>query len=143
MLAVVCNSALVRAALAKAPLDLHALIGRVVYLDFWASWCTPCRQSFPWMQALQDSYRRSGLTVVAVNLDHESSDAERFLQQYPVNFRVVLDPDGDLAERFRVVGMPSSRLIDRHGVVRFTHIGFQIQEQVLYEQQIRQLLAEK
>ena len=72
---------------AGPPFDLGSFHGRVVYLDFWASWCTPCRQSFPWMQSMQDAYQRQGLAVVAVNLDHDRSDAEQFLQKYQPTLR--------------------------------------------------------
>src|ERR1700738_3896607 len=61
--------------------ELDSLRGRVVYLDFWASWCEPCRQSFPWMQRMQQSYETRGLTIIAVNPDHERADAESLLKQ--------------------------------------------------------------
>jgi len=142
------------ALLASAPgmagtgLDLHRFAGKVVYLDFWASWCAPCRQSFPWMQALESTYQNQGLAVVAVNVDHNRADAERFLDMFAsdsqrVNFPIVFDPQGDLAKQYKVVGMPTSVLIDRHGVVRFVHVGFQAAARNAYEQQVRQLLAEK
>jgi thiol-disulfide isomerase/thioredoxin len=126
---------------ANAPLDLDSYRGRVVYLDFWASWCAPCRESFPWMQAMKDTYERRGLTVVAVNLDHDRADAERFLQQFHPNFEVRFDPKGALAEHFKVEGMPTSVLIDRQGVPRFTHIGFRPTDREAYESQLRDLLA--
>jgi len=128
---------------AELPAELLGLHGRVVYLDFWASWCTPCRQSFPWMESLHDAYQAEGLSVVAVNVDSVHSDAERFLQSYHTGFDIRFDPKGALAERFKVEGMPTSVLIDRHGVVRYTHIGFRPLDQQTYEQQLRQLLAEK
>lgn len=130
--------------LAKAApaLDLTSLRGRVVYLDFWASWCAPCRQSFPWMQALEDTYRRKGLDVIAVDVDHEHADAARFLTAYPSTFRIVFDPGGALAQQFDVVGMPTSILLDRQGRIRFRHVGFQPQQRDAYEQQVQQLLAE-
>jgi cytochrome c biogenesis protein CcmG/thiol:disulfide interchange protein DsbE len=128
---------------ADAPLDPAAFRGRVLYVDFWASWCTPCRQSFPWMQSLKDSYESAGLSVVAVNLDQNRHDAEKFLTQFHPNFEIRFDPQGALAERFKVHGMPSSVIIDRHGVVRYTHIGFQAGDQTMYEAQLREVLAEK
>jgi cytochrome c biogenesis protein CcmG, thiol:disulfide interchange protein DsbE len=131
------------AAHAAAAIDLQDFRGRVVYLDFWASWCAPCRQSFPWMQSLKDAYEKQGLTVIAVNLDQDRADAERFLARFHPTFEVRFDPRGESAERFKVQGMPTSVIIDRHGVVRFTHIGFRPVDQAVYEDQLRQVLSEK
>jgi thiol-disulfide isomerase/thioredoxin len=128
---------------ADAQLDLSALKGRVVYLDFWASWCGPCRQSFPWMEILKDTYGPQGLEIVAVNLDGDRADAEKFLRQFHPTFDLRFDPKGDLAELYKVRGMPSSVLIDRHGVTRFTHVGFRPVDARVYEAQVRELLAEK
>jgi thiol-disulfide isomerase/thioredoxin len=130
-------------AYAESSLDMTGYRGRVLFLDFWASWCAPCRQSFPWMQSLKDTYEREGLSVVAVNLDQHRADAERFLAQFHPNFEVRFDPQGELAERFEVHGMPSSLIIDRHGVLRYTHVGFQPVDRAAYEAQLRELLAEK
>lgn len=124
------------------PLDLTGLRGRVVYLDFWASWCEPCRQSFPWMQAMKDRYAGQGLTIIAINLDHDHGDAEAFLRRFHPDFEVRFDPQGFWAEQFRVQGMPTSVIVDRHGSVRFTHIGFRPEDGQVYAAQLRQLLAE-
>jgi len=131
------------AAQAAPPLDIKDFRGRVVYLDFWASWCAPCRQSFPWMQAMEKAYQSRGLTVLAVNLDRDRADAERFLAQFHPSFDVRFDPQGKSAERFKVHGMPTSVIIDRHGVVRFTHIGFRPVDEAAYEDQLRGILSEK
>jgi cytochrome c biogenesis protein CcmG, thiol:disulfide interchange protein DsbE len=134
---------LMSAARADAPLDLDEFRGRVVYLDFWASWCGPCRQSFPWMQTMKRTYENQGLTVVAVNLDTDRAAADRFLVQFHPTFDVRFDPGGELAEVYKVQGMPSSVLIDRHGVARFMHVGFRPVDGAVYEAQVRELLAEK
>jgi thiol-disulfide isomerase/thioredoxin len=128
---------------ASQSLDLTRLRGRVVYLDFWASWCGPCKQSFPWMETMQSSYAAQGLEIVAVDVDSDRADADRFLRQFRPTFDVRFDPKGDLAELYKVHGMPSSVLIDRHGVVRFTHIGFRPVDGAVYEAPVRELLAEK
>jgi cytochrome c biogenesis protein CcmG/thiol:disulfide interchange protein DsbE len=133
----------IAAAHAAPSIDLDDFRGRVVYLDFWASWCAPCLQSFPWMQAMQAAYEPRGLTVVAVNLDPYRKDAERFLAKFHPNFDVRFDPQGEMAERFKIQGMPTSVIIDRHGVPRFTHIGFRPVDQAAYEDQLRQVLAEQ
>ena len=125
-----------------APLDLSALRGRVVYLDFWASWCGPCRQSFPWMDSMQKAYEAQGLTVLAINVDRDRADADRFLKIFHPEFEIRFDPEGSWAEEFKVSGMPTSVIIDRHGAVRFTHVGFWPAQGDVSAQQIRKLLAE-
>jgi cytochrome c biogenesis protein CcmG, thiol:disulfide interchange protein DsbE len=135
--------ALLTPAWAAAPVDLDQFRGRVVYLDFWASWCGPCKQSFPWMQAMTNAYTGHGLSVVAVNLDTDRADAEKFLHEFRPTFEVRFDPKGAYAEFYHVKGMPSSVLIDRHGVSRFTHVGFLPVDGSVLEAQVQELLAEK
>ena len=126
-----------------ADLDLSAYRGKVVYVDFWASWCAPCKQSFPWMQTLIDTYERQGLTVIAINLDMDRADADKFLDRFRPTFEVRFDPEGKLAEFYKVQAMPSSVLIDRHGVARFTHAGYRPVDGATFEAQVQGLLAEK
>jgi cytochrome c biogenesis protein CcmG, thiol:disulfide interchange protein DsbE len=128
---------------AASSLDLTSLRGRVVYLDFWASWCGPCKQSFPWMETMKRTYGIQGLEIVAVDLDLDRADADKFLKQFHPTFDVRFDPRGELAELYKVQGMPSSVLIDRQGVTRFTHMGFRPVDGAIYEAQLRELLAEK
>jgi thiol-disulfide isomerase/thioredoxin len=132
------------APLRAAPLvDVDGLRGQVVYLDFWASWCAPCRLSFPWLQHLQESYGAQGLTIIAVNVDTDRAAVEKFLARLRPTFDVRFDPQGKLPEIYKVRGMPSSVLIDRRGVTRFTHIGFRPIDAEAYESQVRELLDEK
>ncbi len=98
--------------------------GNVVYVDFWASWCTPCKQSFPWMNEIQQRYGKKGLRVIAINLDENPKDAERFLQQVPANFTIAYDPSGKVAEKYDLQVMPSSYLVDRKGKLVYLHRGF-------------------
>jgi thiol-disulfide isomerase/thioredoxin len=128
---------------APLPAELSSLQGRVIYLDFWASWCTPCRQSFPWMQALQTEYASRGLTVIAVNLDQDRAAADTFLQRFHPGFQIHFDPQGRWAEQFGVKGMPTSVVIDRHGVPRFTQSGFVPDDRQIYTRHVEQLLAEQ
>ncbi len=123
------------------PLGLAALKGKVVYVDFWASWCEPCRQSFPWMNDMQREFAKDGLVVIAVNVDHERDDAEQFLRKYAPEFKISYDPEGAVAERFHVRGMPTSFLVDRTGKVTASHAGFRPKDRAPLEQQIRSLLA--
>lgn len=143
MPALACLALFAAPSFAAAPLNLDAYRGHVVYLDFWASWCGPCKQSFPWMQSMADAYAHRGLRIVAVDLDRDKSDADRFLSQFHPGFDIVFNPHGSLAERYRLRGMPTSMLIDRRGKVRFTHIGFRPTDAQAYEDQVKELLAEK
>lgn len=117
--------------------------GKVVYLDFWASWCPPCRASFPWMNDLQKKYGKQGLEIIAVNLDKDRSSIKEFIAATQPQFTVAYDPEGTLAERYEVMGMPSSYLIDRNGKLHSTHIGFRDKDKAKLEQQIIQLLEGK
>lgn len=120
--------------------DLH---GKVVLVDFWASWCSPCLSSFPWMDELQKRHGQKGLVVVAVNLDQDRALADAFLKRTAPQFRIEFDAEGTLAKQFGVQAMPTSFLIDRSGKVRITHRGFRTAQRAEREQQIRQLLEEQ
>jgi cytochrome c biogenesis protein CcmG, thiol:disulfide interchange protein DsbE len=124
-------------------MDLARLRGRIVYVDFWASWCTPCRRSFPWMNALLERYRNEGLVIVGVNVDKRRADADRFLRDVPASFPVVFDEQGTTPAAFDVKGMPSSYLIDRHGVVVAIEEGFHDERKADIEARIRALLAQQ
>lgn len=121
-------------------LDLEAYRGKVVYLDFWASWCAPCRKSFPWMNTMQAMYGAQGLVIIGVNVDANAQDAQAFLAQTPADFPIVYDPNGKLAEAYGLMGMPSSFLIDRNGKVVANHVGFRDSSPAEYEQQLRALV---
>ncbi|HKU85696.1 MAG TPA: TlpA disulfide reductase family protein [Casimicrobiaceae bacterium] len=123
--------------------ELAQLRGRVVYVDFWASWCTPCKRSFPWMNELDARYRDSGLTIVAINVDKRRDDAMRFLRDVPARFTVVFDAEGKTPAVFDVKGMPSSYLIDREGRVAAVEEGFHDERAAVIEQRIRALLDRK
>lgn len=122
--------------------DLQDYRGKVVWVDFWASWCTPCRRSFPWLNKVQEEYRDLGLVIVGINLDRENRLAEEFLQETPAQFPIVFDPDGQLAREFEVLGMPSSYLIDRDGQIVTSHIGFKQAKMEEYEASIRATLKQ-
>ena len=124
-------------------LDLPAYHGKVVYVDFWASWCAPCRQSFPWLDELVREYGSQNFVVIGVNVDKDRSRAEQFLNETPAEFPIVYDPKGELATAYKVAGMPGGVLIDRAGRVRFQHAGFSEKQKGLYEEQVQTLLAEK
>lgn len=133
---------LICAAVNAESFNLSDYKGQVVYLDFWASWCGPCRASFPWMDTMQKRYQSQGLQVIAVNLDQESELAAAFLEQFPVNFPIFYDPEGTLAQQYEVTSMPHSFLIDRNGNLVSSHKGFRQTRKSDYEQEIQALLAE-
>ena len=122
-------------------LTLDQFRGKTVWLDFWASWCGPCKQSFPWMNALQDKYGAQGLQVLAVNVDAQGADAQRFLAEHPARFALGFDPAGATPRGYQVKGMPTSVLIGPDGRVLRVHSGFRESEQAELEQQIRNALG--
>ena len=116
--------------------------GEVIYLDFWASWCIPCRESFPWMNEMQLKYQSSGLKIITVNLDVDRKNAEEFLAQYPPEFDVLFDPKGQVARHYDVPGMPSSMVFNRDGKLIERHVGFNKEKQQAYQLQLETLLKE-
>jgi len=121
------------AALEANDLPLEQYQGKVVVVDFWASWCVPCRRSFPWMNDMQAKYGDQGLVVIAVNVDRERAAAEEFLAEVPADFRIHYDNDGVVAEAFGVEAMPSSYVIGRDGEIVARHLGFKVKKQDEYE----------
>ena len=126
-----------------ANLNLASYRGKVVYLDFWASWCAPCRQSFPWMNQLQQAYGPKGFVVIAVNVDRERGLADDFLRQTQPNFKIIYDANGEIATAYNFKDMPTSILIDRDGKVRFVHQGFFPEKEDLYASHINTLIIER
>jgi cytochrome c biogenesis protein CcmG, thiol:disulfide interchange protein DsbE len=124
------------------PVSLAALHGKVVYVDFWASWCIPCRKSFPWMNSLQKRYANQGLVIVAVNLDKTRELSDRFLSEVPAEVTIAYDPEGKVASAYKVKGMPSSYLIDRAGRVHSSHVGFREETAGDMEATIKDLLQQ-
>jgi thiol-disulfide isomerase/thioredoxin len=118
------------------PARLADLRGKTVWLDFWASWCGPCRQSFPWMNAMQEKYGASGLAIVAVNVDKKRADADKFLAQVPARFPLAFDPEGATPNAYAIKAMPTSVLIDRDGRVVAVHNGFRGEDREALEAKI-------
>lgn len=127
----------------KGGVKLSANKGKLVYLDFWASWCGPCKHSVPWMNALLEKYQSRGLEVIAINLDQKAEDAQKFLEAYPANFKVAFDDKGLTPRLYGVKGMPTSYLIGRDGTILFQHMGFNEKDAAKLEQQIQAALGDK
>jgi cytochrome c biogenesis protein CcmG/thiol:disulfide interchange protein DsbE len=116
--------------------------GKVVLIDFWASWCPPCKTSFPALDLIYREHQEQGLQVLAVNVDERRQDADTFLAAHPHSLTVLFDPKGIAPEAFGVQGMPSSFLIDRSGNIRFTHMGYSENAAAGYRREITSLLSE-
>jgi thiol-disulfide isomerase/thioredoxin len=122
--------------------QLSDYAGQVVLVDFWASWCIPCKAAFPKLDAMHRQWQSRGFAVLAVNLDEERRAADTFLADRPHSMPVLFDPKGTTAAAFGIKGMPSSVLIDRRGVVRFSHMGYTEKTLDQYRVEIVQLLDE-
>jgi thiol-disulfide isomerase/thioredoxin len=120
---------------------LADLKGRVVYVDFWASWCAPCKQSFPWMNEMQAKYGPKGLTIIGVNVDKKREDADKFLAGTPAKFTVAFDTTGKVADAYQPKGMPTSFLIGPDGVVRAVHVGFRDKDKEDLERELAAAVA--
>ena len=132
------------ASVAGSDASIVALVdgkARATYIDFWASWCGPCRQSFPWMNRMQDKFGAKGLRIVAVNLDSKRTDAQAFLAQLPARFDLGFDNGGAVARQFGIKTMPSSVLVGADGKVIAVHHGFREEDEAELEQRIAAALA--
>lgn len=122
-------------------IDISAYKGKVVMVDFWASWCTPCRKSFPWLNQMHASKSSQGLVILGVNVDEDSADAQRFLKKYQADFKLLYDPKGEYASFYNIPGMPTSLIFDRNGKLVHQHSGFKLKNVTEYETQIDKALA--
>jgi len=129
-------------AVSGKPIRMADLKGHVVLLDFWASWCIPCRRSFPEVDALNRELQPKGLTVIAVNVDEQQKNAYTFLEQYPHTMTVAFDTKGAAAQAFDLQAMPSSMILDRHGRIRFTHEGYTDKTIAQFRSEVLQLMGE-
>jgi cytochrome c biogenesis protein CcmG, thiol:disulfide interchange protein DsbE len=121
--------------------SLGDLRGKVVLVDFWASWCMPCRQSFPWMSSMLNRYSAQGLVIVAINLDKNHDAADTFLERFPARFVVAFDPAAKTAEAFHVEAMPSSFIVSRMGRIVYSHAGFEQAKAQTVEDRIKEELS--
>ena len=122
-------------------ISLSNLEGKTLYIDFWASWCAPCITSLPEYNELYKKYNQDGLEVIAINVDNPIEDGLDFLLDTPLDFLIPQDPEGDAAELFGVIGMPSSYLISPDGNVELVHMGFRNGDIDLIEEEIKKVLS--
>jgi len=121
--------------------SLDKLRGKVVYVDFWASWCAPCRRSFPFMNEMQQKYGAKGLTIIGINVDKRRPDADKFLGLIPAQFAIVFDDTGATPAAYAAKAMPSSYLIDTRGNVTYIERGFLDESKGHIEERVKALLA--
>jgi len=116
--------------------------GQVVYIDFWASWCAPCRKSFPWLNSMLEKYADQGLAVIGINVDKDAAFAAEFLAEVPANFPIGYDPKAELAELFELPAMPSAFIVSREGELIDAHYGFKTSKTDEYEAAIAKALGQ-
>jgi peroxiredoxin len=116
--------------------------GQVVMLNFWASWCGPCRQEMPLLESIYKKYNRLGFTMIGVNVEPDSNAANEWLKQTPVSFPILYDKDSKVSKMYDVAGMPSTVIIDRAGKVRVLHRGYKPGDENEYLDSIRTLVRE-
>ncbi len=123
-------------------LKLSEFRGEVVMINFWASWCGPCRQEMPLLDQLYARYSPMGFTILGVNVEEDSAQAEKLLEEIPVSFPILFDSQNRVTEQYDVVAMPSTVMVDRDGNMRYLHLGYMPGYEVDYEAQIKELIKE-
>jgi peroxiredoxin len=123
-------------------IKLSELRGQVVLINFWASWCGPCRQEMPLLDEMYQQYGPLGFTLLGVNVEQDTQDAERMLKDTPVSFPILFDAQNEVSKLYDVTAMPSTVLVDRDGRVRYVHKGYQPGHEEEYLTHIRALVRE-
>ena len=128
---------------AGGEVSLSSLRGKVVLINFWATWCGPCRKEMPLLEQIHRKYAPLGFTMLGVNVEEDTRLMDTFLKDVPVSFPVLLDPANGVSKLYHVSAMPSTVIVDRKGNVRFIHQGYQPGDEGKYQDLIRQLIREK
>lgn len=123
-------------------LKLSEMTGNVVLVNFWASWCGPCRQEMPLLNALHNKYEPLGFTVLGVNVEEDINAAKGFLKNFPVDFPVLLDNTNQVSKLYKVIAMPTTVLVDRDGNMRYLHQGYKSGDEAKYREMVKKLVRE-
>lgn len=123
-------------------IKLSELRGQVVLLNFWASWCGPCRQEMPLLEQLQQRYSALGFTVLGVNVEEDPGKAKSLLKDIPVSFPILFDTQNIVSKQYQVSAMPSTVMIDRNGNMRYLHKGYKPGDEAQYKKWVKQLIKE-
>lgn len=124
-------------------ISLERFKGKVLYVDFWASWCAPCKKSFPFMNDISKTYPSDKFQVIAVNMDETRSHAEKFLKNYPANFTVFTNPDNKLAKTLQLPGLPIAYIVNAQGEIVARHAGFNDSKKTKKIKQLNLLMEQK
>ena len=122
------------------PISLSQYKGKTVYIDFWATWCGPCRTSFPWMERMKQKYQGHDFRIIAISIDGKQEIIDQFLKTQGVSFKVLRDHHGQTSKAYEVKAMPSSFLVDAEGYIQYSHRGFRESDKQLLEEKIRALV---
>ena len=123
-------------------IKLSELTGNVVLINFWASWCGPCRQEMPLLNAIHNKYKPLGFTVLGVNVEEQVANAKSFISERPVGFPILLDSKNRVSKLYKVIAMPTTVVIDRDGKIRFIHLGYQAGDEAKYRKMVKTLVRE-
>ena len=126
----------------ESTIKLSDYRGKVVYIDFWASWCGPCRKSLPDLNDIRAKYADQDFEVIAINVDKDKADAMKFLDKYPVDYPIAMDPSGKTAEQYELKGMPNAFLVDKKGVLKHFHAGYKKKDKEKIDAMVASLLKE-
>jgi thiol-disulfide isomerase/thioredoxin len=129
-------------AMSAKNLNAAAFKGKVLLIDFWASWCAPCRQAMPFLNALHKAYLKDGFKVIGINVDENTEEAMALLKTVSVDYPSAYDPKGECPRAFSVKAMPSSYLVDKQGKIRLIHLGFRSEDKATLSKEISELLKE-
>jgi cytochrome c biogenesis protein CcmG/thiol:disulfide interchange protein DsbE len=129
--------------LSGKPVSLASLAGKVVVVDFWATWCAPCKEELPVLQKLYKKYSAQGLVIVGVSVDKDAANLPDFLKKLAVTFPIVHDANHTVTSKYSPPRMPSSYIVDRKGTVKYVHGGFRADDAAVFEKQIQELLGAK
>lgn len=123
-------------------LKLSEMTGNVVLINFWASWCGPCRQEMPLLNALHNKYEALGFTVLGVNVEEDVNNARGFLKKFPVDFPVLMDSTNQVSKQYKVIAMPTTVVVDRDGNMRYLHEGYKPGDEDKYHKMVKKLVRE-